>query len=134
MVKILNATQLVPQKVPRITTRVHAQASLGTVHTTVWEQWIDSRGFIPLHYHDTEEVIAILSGCLVLRMAEEEVRLAAPATIILAAHEIHGIRVDGDATVHLIAAFPTAVPQIFDPDGQPRPLPQHDEETTSDPS
>ena len=134
MVKILNVTQLVPQKVPRITTRVHAQDSLGVSHTAVWGQWIDPPGFIPLHYHDTEEVIAILSGCLVLRMADEDVRLVAPATVILAAHEIHGMRVDGDASVHLMAAFPTATPQIFDPQGKPRPLPQHDEETTSDPS
>ena len=77
MVKILNVTQLVPQKVPRITTRVHAQDSLGVSHTAVWGQWIDPPGFIPLHYHDTEEVIAILSGCLVLRMADEDVRLVA---------------------------------------------------------
>ena len=128
---ILSEQQLPWSKVPRITTRVHAQEALGTVSTSLWEQRIDAGGFIPLHYHDTEEVITILTGSILLNDGSKIQKLRAPASILIPANELHGIEVEGDAQVHLVAAFPTATPRIFDPEGNPRPLPQHDFETTT---
>lgn len=128
---VLSEQQLPWSKVPRITTRVHAQETLGTSSTTLWEQRIDAGGFIPLHFHDTEEVITILTGSILLDDGNEKRKLHAPATILIQANELHGIEADGDLQVHLVAAFPTATPRIFDPDGNPRPLPQHDFETTT---
>lgn len=129
---VLEKEQLPWAVVPRITTRVHAQATLGTQRTTLWEQRIEPGGFIPIHYHDTEEVITVLEGAITLNDGESQRTLHAPATLLIPANELHGIEVYGNAQVHLVAAFPTATPQIFDVDGNPRPLPQHDMETTRD--
>ena len=127
---VLKEEQLPWSVVPRITTRVHAQAALGTRQTTLWEQRIEPGGFIPIHYHDTEEVITVLEGAITLNDGESHRTLHAPATLLIPANELHGIEVYGKDQVHLVAAFPTATPRIFDVNGNPRPLPQNDLETT----
>ena len=127
---VLKEDQLPWAVVPRITTRVHAQAALGARQTTLWEQRIEPGGFIPIHYHDTEEVIAVLEGVITLNDGESQRTLHAPATLLIPANELHGIEVYGGDQVHLVAAFPTATPRIFDVNGNPRPSPQNDLETT----
>lgn len=129
---VLGKEQLPWASVPRITTRVHAQDTLGTLRTTLWEQRIEPGGFIPIHYHDTEEVITVLEGAITLKDRDSQRTLHAPTTLIIPAQELHGIEVFGKEAVHLVAAFPTATPRIFDVNGKPRPLPQHDFETKRD--
>ena len=133
MVKVLQASELPFIEVPRISTRVHSDSDVGANETTVWEQWMESDGFIPMHYHDTEEVLVIMSGTISLELDGRAIRLNAPASIIVEQEELHGIRPVGTEKVHLFGIFPTAFPKIFDESGRPRPLPTHDQTMTENP-
>lgn len=113
-------------QVPRIKTRVLASGDRGTGETAVWEQWIDAEGHIPLHYHETEEILVILEGNVSLTIEDETSNVAGPATIVVPPRQVHGMRPLGDSRVHLLAIFPTAKPLIFSPNGSLRPLPWED--------
>lgn len=113
-------------EVPRIKTRVLASGTNATKETAVWEQWIEPEGHIPLHYHQTEEVLVVLEGEVSLTLDEETSLVAGPATIVVPASKVHGLRPHGDSQVHLLAIFPTATPTIYAPDGSRRPLPWED--------
>ena len=113
-------------RVPRIQTRILVGEGSGAAATAIWEQWIETGGYIPLHYHEGEEVLVILSGSVDVTLGEEQVTVPAPATIVVPAHQIHGLRPTGSEQVHLLAMFPEKSPQIFDPQGTLRPLPWED--------
>ena len=115
-------------EVPRIKTRVLAGLHRGANETTVWEQLIEPGGYIPLHYHDVEEVLVFLAGKIVLTRSDETSELLAPATVVLPAGQVHGLRPCGAQTVHLLAFFPTAHPKIIAADGSLRPMPWQDRE------
>ncbi|MDA0281771.1 MAG: cupin domain-containing protein [Planctomycetota bacterium] len=112
--------------VPRIRTRVLVSSERGAVETAVWEQWIEADGYIPLHYHEVEEVLVFLNGEVELTICDEVTVVAAPATVIVLSGQIHGLKSVGLQQVHLMAFFPTAAPSIFSPDGSRRPPPWED--------
>ena len=123
---ILSHRGLPFHEVPRIKTRVLASGQYGAEATAVWEQWIEPDGYIPLHYHETEEVLLILDGDLSLTVDNATSLLSGPATIVVPARQLHGLRPCDGSRVHLLAIFPTAQPTIFAPDGSLRPLPWED--------
>ena len=133
MVTILEAAELPFRSVPRIATRVCSDSTVGAGATTVWEQWIEPHGFIPMHFHDTEEVLVFLEGEVVLKLKQRDVHVRAPASVILEANELHGLHPYGDDKVHLLGIFPTSTPKIWDAEGNPRPLPTNDTNTTHNP-
>jgi len=112
--------------VPRIQTRILVGDASGAAATTIWEQWIEAGGHIPVHYHEVEEVLVLLAGCVDVSLGEERVKVLAPATIVIAPHQLHGLQHAGTEQVHLLAMFPEKSPQIFDPEGNLRPLPWED--------
>lgn len=130
--QILPHAELPIVEVPRIRTRVHAGHGTSAADTSVWEQWIAADGFIPLHYHDVEEVLVFLAGHVELMQDDRTTRVAAPATVIIPAGQVHGVRPAADAEVHLFGAFPTAAPRIYAPDGTPRPMPWDDDDKVSE--
>jgi quercetin dioxygenase-like cupin family protein len=113
--------------VPRIRTRILVGNESGAETTTIWEQWIEEEGHIPLHYHEVEEVLVILSGSLVLTLGDSTEPVTAPATIVIPARQTHGVEFNGSETIHLLAFFPAKNPKIFAVDGSLRPLPWQDE-------
>lgn len=112
--------------VPRITTRVLVGSGSGATATAVWEQWLAPEGFIPLHYHEVEEVLVILAGQVELTLGAETMPARAPATILVPPQASHALKPVGPETVHLLAFFPTATPKIYAPDGSERPMPWQD--------
>ena len=110
-------------EVPRIRTRVLCGPGLGATETAIWQQWIDAEGFIPLHYHEVEEVLLIMAGTIELTMGEEVSTVTAPATVVVPARKLHSLRPRGKSQVQLLAVFPVAEPEIFDPSGARRPMP-----------
>ena len=117
--------------VPRISTRILVGKSSGAHETAVWEQWIRPDGFIPLHYHEVEEILVILTGSICLTLGDEDLVVSSPATILVPPRQIHGLRTAGDDDVHLLAFFPTADPTIISPEGTLRPMPWDDRATRS---
>jgi mannose-6-phosphate isomerase-like protein (cupin superfamily) len=112
--------------VPRIKTRVIADRQHGAEATSVWEQWIDADGYIPLHYHDVEEILVILAGEISLTLGDQTSVVRSPATVVVPAHQLHSLRPSGREQVHMLAFFPDATPKIFAPDGTLRPMPWDD--------
>jgi quercetin dioxygenase-like cupin family protein len=112
--------------VPRIRTRILVGDESGAETTTIWEQWIEEGGHIPLHYHEVEEVLVILSGSLVVTLGDSTETVTAPATIVIPARQTHGVEFNGSETIHLLAFFPAKNPKIFAVDGSLRPLPWQD--------
>ncbi len=114
------------REVPRIKTRVLVDAESGSTKTAVWEQWIHPGGYIPPHYHDTEEVLIILAGSAQFSLGDEKSLVRAPSTVLIPAGQVHGLSTNGDEDVHLVAFFPVAQPRILAPDGSIRPMPWED--------
>ena len=133
MVKILHSDELPFIEVPRISTRVLAGSDTGAKKTTIWEQWIEPNGFIPMHYHDTEEVLVILNGSVILELADSKIEVAAPASILVGEKELHGLHPLAESRVHLLGIFPTSNPGVWDRDGKERPLPTDDVSTLTNP-
>ena len=113
-------------EVPRIKTRVLAGPKVGARQTAVWEQLIELGGYIPLHSHEVEEVLVLLAGSIALTLSGETSDVDAPATVVIPAGEVHGLRPAALGTVHLFAFFPTNCPKIIAPDGSLRPMPWED--------
>ena len=133
MVKILRSDELSFIEVPRISTRVLAGSDTGAKQTTIWEQWIEPSGFIPMHYHDTEEVLVILDGSVVLELSDTKIEVTAPASILVGEKELHGLHPLAESRVHLLGIFPTSNPCIWDRDGKVRPLPTDDVVSVNNP-
>ena len=112
--------------VPRMKTRIVADARSGLSSTAIWEQWIGPQGYIPLHYHNEEEVLVFLSGSILVTLGETTTQVTAPVTVVVPQREVHGLRPVGDEEVHLLAFFPVAEPKIYAPDGTLRPFPWED--------
>ena len=125
-VSVIRNNELPVHKVPRIRTRVLVDGSRGAASTAIWEQWIDLGGHIPVHYHDTEEVLVINSGSIELFLAGETRIFHEPLTIVVPSGILHGLKPASDEQVHLLAMFPTADPVIFAEDGSRRPMPWED--------
>jgi len=121
-------------EVPRIKTRVLVGADRGSTETTVWEQWIDPDGYIPMHFHEVEEVLVFLSGEVALTHENETSVIQAPATAVIPARQIHGLRAAGSTQIHMLAFFPTASPTIIATDGGLRPMPWEDRENSDPPN
>ena len=94
----------------------------------MWEQWIHADGYIPLHYHEEEEVLVILAGAITLTLGDEKLAVRSPSTIVVPAHALHAVEPSGTDEVHLIAFFPVTAPKIYAPDGTQRPFPWEDRE------
>ena len=124
--------ELPVSEVPRIRTRVLSGPRLGAAETAIWQQWIEPGGFIPLHYHEVEEVLLITAGTIELTLDQQVSTVAAPATVLVPAMQLHSLRPAGEIAVELLAFFPVAEPSILDPDGVPRPMPWDDHETVSE--
>ena len=103
---------------PRGRRRILASRELGATATCVFEQWLAAEGYIPLHYHDVEEVVLILRGELEVTLAGQQQLVAAGSTLVIPAGEVHGMRPTANSgEVYLLAMFPTVEPATFLPDG-----------------
>ena len=105
---------------PRGRRRILASRDLGATATCVFEQWLPAEGYIPLHYHDVEEVVVIMRGELEVTLADELQLAAAATTLIIPAGAVHGMRPAPDSgEVYLLAIFPSVEPNMFLPNGSP---------------
>lgn len=122
---VVQHAELPLRDVPRIRTRILCDGTRAE-SMTIWEQWMEPEGHIPLHYHDVEEVLIFLAGQVELHIAGETRVVAAPANVVVPAEVVHGLKPASAETVHLLAMFPTTTPKLFAPDGTPRPMPWED--------
>lgn len=90
----------------------------------IWRQKIDAGASTPVHRHDCEEVIVILSGRGTCRFADgTESPFEADQTLILSPNVVHQICNTGDEDLHILATLSMAPVAVETASGEPLPLP-----------
>jgi mannose-6-phosphate isomerase-like protein (cupin superfamily) len=94
----------------------------GSQTCTVWDQIIPPSGYITDHYHEVEETLTILTGCLQITMGGESYEVTADTTIFIPPLAIHSAINIGNDPVRLIALLMSAEPRVIYPNGYPAPV------------
>ncbi len=89
----------------------------------VWMQTIAPGAETPIHFHDCEEVIVILSGSGTCRAGEEDFYFSANSTLVIAPNVVHQIGNTSDDDMQLIAALGMAPVRVKTADGAELKLP-----------
>ncbi len=101
----------------RIVTRAE-----GATTCTLWDQTLPPDGRIPLHAHETEETLTILTGHLTLTLDDQTSVVESDSTILIAPGVLHPLRNDTAAPARMLVFLPTAAPTIISPDGTSQPM------------
>ena len=94
----------------------------GATSCTVWDQTLPPTGRIPLHAHDTEEILTILAGQVLVTIDDQTTVVKSDTTIVIAPGVFHTLRNDGDTAARILVFLPTILPTILTPDGVSRPM------------
>lgn len=94
----------------------------GSQTCTVWDQIIPPDGYIADHYHEFEETLTILTGCLQITMDDESYEVVADTTIFIPPRVVHSAKNKGNEPVRLIALLMSAEPRVIYPNGHPAPV------------
>ncbi len=89
-----------------------ANKSLGTASTALLENYFEKGGYVPPHYHDSEELLVCLEGEGKIILDQEEHPFPAGGTAIipaLAVHEVHNV---GEGPMRMMGFFPVAAPSV----------------------
>ena len=108
---------------PGLEHRTLAGAQDGLRQFEVWRQTIAPRASTPVHRHDCEEVILIMSGAGVCKFEDRVLPFKADQTLIIPPNAIHQICNDGDEALHIIATLAMAPVKVETADGAALPLP-----------
>ncbi len=108
---------------PGLTHRTLASHRDGLGGLEVWRHTLEPGGASPVHYHDCEEVVVILSGSGRVKMNDRVVAFRDDCTIIIPAREVHQLVNDGDRPMELIAIFSATPAKVFAVEGQEMALP-----------
>ena len=95
----------------------------GLKNTEVWMQTVEPGGETPVHYHDCEEVVVILSGSGRLIIADQEVEFGPNSTLVIPPDIVHQLVNSGTEEISLIASFGSTPAKVFLPDGEELALP-----------
>ena len=101
---------LIQQSYRRIVTQAE-----GATACTVWDQTLPPAGFIPLHAHTTEETLTILTGQLIVTLADQTTVVEADSTILIEAGVFHSLANMTNVAARMLAFLPTAAPMIIPP-------------------
>jgi len=99
----------------------HKKDGLGSVE--VWRQTIAPHTGTPMHRHDCEEVIVILSGRARLTVNGVVSEFGADSTIIVPRNAVHQLDNIADEPMLLFSALGMAPVRVAAPDGAPMALP-----------
>ena len=95
----------------------------GLYECEVWMQTVDPGGETPVHCHDCEEVIVIISGSGQLAINDEVLKFGPNSTLIIPSGVVHQLVNSGTEEIQLIASFSSTPAKVFTPDGEELVLP-----------
>ncbi|MGH9508305.1 MAG: cupin domain-containing protein [Terriglobales bacterium] len=99
-----------------------ATPSRGAKTLEVWQAGMAPSAASPLHRHDAEEIVVVLTGQGEAHAAGEVARFRAPCTLILPGNQLHQLRNTGAERLEAIAVVPIGS-KVFDADGNEMVLP-----------
>lgn len=108
---------------PGIRHRTVGGKAQGVRTMEVWQQTIAPRSATPVHRHDCEEVVVILSGSGTCTIDGETATFGPDSTLIIPPDAVHQITNTSDQDMHLVAAFGMAPVRVRTAEGTSLPLP-----------
>lgn len=100
----------------KIISRKIVTSEWGAVSCEVWKQTIPAGGYIVAHYHEFEEVITILSGCVEVRLGDETTVVDEDTTLLIPPGTVHSLKNCGSEPVRLMAYLSTSEPVVSYPE------------------
>ena len=95
----------------------------GLNNCEVWLQTVEPGAETPVHYHDCEEVIVIMSGSGRLLIDDKVMEFGPNSTLIIPSNIVHQLVNSGAEEIMLIASFSSTPAKVFTPDGEELALP-----------
>jgi mannose-6-phosphate isomerase-like protein (cupin superfamily) len=86
-------------------------------------QTVEPGAETPVHYHDCEEVIVIMSGSGQLSINDKVLEFGPNSTLIIPPDIVHQLVNSGTEEIRLIASFSSTPAKVFLPDGEELALP-----------
>ena len=120
---IINNADLGILELPGLRHQTIAGHRQGVETMEVWLQTIARGAGTPVHRHDCEEVVLILSGSGTCTVAGETTAFGPNSTLILQPDVVHQIVNTSDAEMRLVGIFSMTPVRVKTADGQPLPLP-----------
>jgi len=84
---------------------------------------IEPGGETPVHYHDCEEVVVVISGSGNATVDDVTKLVEAETTLVFPTGVVHQMVNAGDEPLHLHCSFALAACKTFEPDGTEIPVP-----------
>ena len=110
-------------EIPGIKHQTLAGPGRGVKSMEVWMQTIAPGAGTPVHRHDCEEVIVVLSGAGECTVAGKTISFGPRSTLILEPDAVHQIVNTSNEDMHLVAALGMAPVAVRTGDGEALPLP-----------
>lgn len=110
-------------RLPGIVHRTVAGHAQNVAGMEVWHQVLAPGAETPVHRHQGDEVIVVLSGSGRVTLAGETQEFSAGSTLIVPSDVVHQIVNTGSQDMTLIAALAAAPVRVRTADGEPLPVP-----------
>lgn len=94
---------------PGVETRMRFSALNGASALTVFEQFCAPGLGAPMHWHEVEEVLTVLSGMAEITVAGEVRQAGAGHSVLIPARRRHGFRNAGPEPLHMLAILAAPV-------------------------
>ena len=101
-----------------------ATKSVGSTEVALWNHFLDAGVDTPLHWHDHDQVIHVLSGSGTVTVAEEQVTVSAGDTVVAPARIHHSVAASANEPLDTLVAM-SADLKSFRPDGSEIETPWH---------
>lgn len=95
----------------------------GVKSMEVWVQTMAPGAATPVHRHECEEVILVLSGSGTCTVGDETFSFGPDSTLVLESDTVHQIVNTSDEEMKLVAALGMAPVRVKTGDGEPLPVP-----------
>lgn len=122
--KTLDIDSQTSLQIPGLVHRTIAGSKSGLTRGEAWIQTVAPGAGTPLHKHDCEEIVIMLSGSVLCRNElGEECRVGAMQSVTFEPNVVHEIINDGSEPATGIAFFTMTPVRVQDPSGAIVPLP-----------
>jgi quercetin dioxygenase-like cupin family protein len=91
-----------------------ATPSRGATEISLIRQEQQPGGTNPLHWHDREEVVTVLSGCITVSTPDEALILSTGDSTIIPAKQLHRIQASGDQPAEWLLVAPAGIRYVHE--------------------
>jgi quercetin dioxygenase-like cupin family protein len=120
---VINNSTIQQFSLPGLAHQTLASHKDGLNNCEVWMQTVEPGAETPVHYHDCEEVIVIMSGSGQLSINDKVLEFGPNSTLIIPPDIVHQLVNSGTEEIRLIASFSSTPAKVFLPDGEELALP-----------